>query len=33
MMSLDADGKFIARCSVETIVPRVLREGLPRRTL
>jgi len=33
MMSLDGEGNFMAKWDVETMAPRVLRDGRPRRTL
>jgi len=32
-MSLNEEGNFIARWSVETTTPKVLRDGRPKRTL
>jgi len=32
-MSPDGEVNFMAKCGVDTIVPKVLRDGRPRRTL
>jgi len=33
MMSLDAKGKFMARCGIDTTTSKVFKDGLPKRTL
>jgi len=32
-MSADREGNFMAKCGIETIAPRVLKDGRPRRIL